>query len=155
MRGNQCILTHKCSLHTSRNFNWLTRTIAERFGDRRWKSGKSITALATRSAIAAGSPRLTPAAANSLSFTGTTAPICPGCASWLRADPPGGSLQPLQTSGVIAVTVPALATFQSQLSSVFLSSAIPGTRVSYVGIFVGLHVKLFGDTRSGPHRSLG
>jgi hypothetical protein len=34
------------------------------------------------------------------------------------------------------VTVPALATLQSQLSSVFLSSAIPGTRVSYVGMLL-------------------
>jgi hypothetical protein len=32
------------------------------------------------------------------------------------------------------VTVPALATLQSQLSSVFLSSAIPGT--SYVGMLL-------------------
>jgi hypothetical protein len=31
------------------------------------------------------------------------------------------------------VTVPALATVQSQLSSVFLSSVIPLTRVLYVG----------------------
>ena len=34
------------------------------------------------------------------------------------------------------MTVPALATLQSQLSSVCLSSAIPGTRVSYVGMLL-------------------